>query len=203
MTSLLIFGAGGHGRVVADAALLTGLWGRVLASDRDPARCCGELLPGVVIVRPDHASAAATAVHVGIGDAASREREAATLAPDMLATVAHPQASVSALAQVAAGCFIAAQSVVAPGARLGTAVIVNHGAVVDHDVTVGDFSHIAPGAVLGGGVQIGRRVLVGSGAVILPGVRVGDDVVIGAAAVVRAHLSEPGVYAGIPARKLK
>jgi sugar O-acyltransferase (sialic acid O-acetyltransferase NeuD family) len=203
MTSLLIFGASGHGRVVADAALRTGLWQRVLASDRDPARCSGELLAGVALMRAEQAAAAATAVHVAIGNAANRETEIATLAAGRLASVVHPQASVSDQAQVAPGCFIAAQAVVAPGARLGTAVIVNHGAVVDHDVTVGDFSHIAPLAALGGGVQIGRRVLVGSGASILPGVRVGDDVVIGAGAVVARHLPEPGVYAGVPAARLK
>jgi sugar O-acyltransferase (sialic acid O-acetyltransferase NeuD family) len=203
VTSLLIFGAGGHGRVVADSALLAGHWRRVLASDRDPARCSGELLAGVALLHPDEASAAATAVHVAIGNAASREKEVATLAAGRLATVAHPQASVSGHAVLGPGCFVAAQAVVAPGARLGTAVIVNHGAVVDHDVTVGDFSHVAPLAALGGGVQVGRRVLVGSGARILPGVRVGDDVVIGAGAVVVDHLAEPGVYAGVPARRVK
>jgi sugar O-acyltransferase (sialic acid O-acetyltransferase NeuD family) len=202
-TTLLIFGAGGHGRVVADAALLAGQWNRVLASDRDLARCVGELLPGVPALRPDEALAAATAVHVAIGNAANREKETATLAAGLLATLVHPRSSVSRNAHVGAGCFIAAQAVVGPGARLGTAVIVNHGAVVDHDVAIGDFSHIAPLVALGGGVQIGKRVLVGSGASILPGVRVGDDAVIGAGAVVADHLIEPGVYAGVPARRLK
>jgi sugar O-acyltransferase (sialic acid O-acetyltransferase NeuD family) len=202
-TTLLIFGAGGHGRVVADAALLVGHWTRVLASDRDLARCAGELLPGVPALRPDDAMAASTAVHVAIGNAASRAREVATLAAGMLATVVHPRASISNHAQVGAGCFIAAHAVVGPGARLGTAVIVNHGAVVDHDVAVGDFSHIAPLVALGGGVQVGQRVLVGSGASILPGVRVCDDAVIGAGALVADHLTEPGVYAGVPARRLK
>jgi acetyltransferase-like isoleucine patch superfamily enzyme len=92
---------------------------------------------------------------------------------------------------------------VGAGARLGTSVIVNHGAVVDHDVAVGDFSHIAPLAALGGGAKVGRRVLVGSGACILPGVRVADDAVVGAGAVVADHLIEPGIYAGVPARRLK
>lgn len=203
MTTLLIFGAGGHGRVVADAALLAGDWTHVLASDRDPARCVGELLPGVAVMRPEEATPASTAVHVAIGNAAAREREVATLAAGMLTTVAHPRASISVHAQVGAGCFVAAQAVVGPGARLGTSVIVNHGAVVDHDVAVGDFSHIAPLAALGGGAQVGRRVLVGSGACILPGVRVADDAVVGAGAVVADHLIEPGVYAGVPARRLK
>ena len=82
-------------------------------------------------------------------------------------------------------------------------MIVNHGAVVDHDVQVGDFSHVAPLAALSGNVRIGARVLVGAGAQVLPGVRVADDVVIGAGSVVRAHLAEPGVYAGVPARRIR
>ena len=202
ISSLLVFGAGGHGRVVADAALAAGHWPRVLASDRDPARCVGELLPGVALVTVAEASRA-LAIHVAIGSAAGRERETAALGVGTLASVIHPQAAVSAQASISAGCFIAAQSVVAPGARLGIGVIVNHGAVVDHDVQVGDFSHVAPQAALGGGVVIGRRVLVGSGACVLPGLRIADDVVVGAGAVVREHLPEMGVYAGVPARRLK
>jgi UDP-3-O-[3-hydroxymyristoyl] glucosamine N-acyltransferase len=104
---------------------------------------------------------------------------------------------------VEAGCFVAAQAVVAPRARLGTAVIVNHGAVVDHDVEVGGYSHIAPLAALSGDVRIGQRVLVGTGARVLPGVRVADDVVIGAGAVVRDSVEHAGVYAGVPARRVR
>lgn len=203
MSSLLVFGAGGHGRVVADAALVAGRWSRVLASDRDPARCVGELLPGVAMLLAADAVACAGAVHVAIGSAAGRERETAALGAGMLATVVHPRAAVAAGASLSPGCFVAAQAVVAPGASLGIGVIVNHGAVVDHDAQVGDFSHIAPRAALGGGVAIGRRVLVGSGACVLPGLRIGDDVVIGAGAVVCEHLPEKGVYAGVPARRLK
>lgn len=202
MSSLLIFGAGGHGRVVADAAVGSGHWQSVLASDRDPSRCDGELLKGIVLLPPDAAMANATAVHVAIGEAASRAREVAALPAEMLVSVFHNRASVSAHADVGRGCFIAAQAVVAAGASLGVSVIVNHGAVVDHDVSIGDFCHIAPLAALGGGVRIGRRVLVGSGASILPGVRIGDDVVIGAGAVVLQDLPLAGVYAGVPARRL-
>ena len=203
MASLLIFGAGGHGRVVADAALASGHWLRVLASDRDAERCAGELLPGIALAPAYAATASASGIHVAIGDAASRAREVEALPSRMLATVVHPKASVSAHARIAPGCFIAAQAVVGPGASLGLSVIVNHGAVVDHDVSVGDFSHIAPLAALGGGVRVGRRVLVGSGASVLPGVSVGDGVVIGAGAVVVDNLPQAGTYAGVPARRVK
>jgi sugar O-acyltransferase (sialic acid O-acetyltransferase NeuD family) len=203
VSTLLILGAGGHGRVVADAAASSGAWKRVIGSDREPARCSGALIPGVDVLALDHALALASFVHIAIGEAEARRREAAAVAPLELATVVHAKASVSSYAAVAEGCFVAAQAVVAAGASLGRAVIVNHGAVVDHDVRVGDFSHIAPLAALGGGVQIGSGVLIGSGASVLPGMRIGDGIVVGAGAVVGEDLSEPGVYAGVPARKLK
>lgn len=202
-SQLVILGAGGHGRVVADAALAQGAWSQLLATDRDPQRCRGELLPGVPLLTLHEVHANGAAVHVAIGNAQAREREAAALGALPLASVIHPRASVSPHALVGEGCFVAAQAVLAPGARLGVSVIVNHGAVVDHDVLVGDFSHLAPLCSLGGGVRIGRRVLVGTGARILPGLAVGDDVVIGAGAVVCDAVVEPGVYAGVPARRVK
>lgn len=197
---LLILGAGGHGRVVADAALAQGR--AVRMTDRDAARVGEEVLPGLRVEPLADAVAASSEMHIAIGAAASRVREAQAIALP-LATIVHPHASVSPHASVAAGCFIAARAVVAAGARLGVSVIVNHGAVVDHDVQVGDFTHVAPLVALSGGVRIGQRVLVGAGATVLPGVRVADDVVIGAGAVVREHVETAGVYAGVPARRVR
>ena len=201
LAGLLILGAGGHGRVVADAALAEG-WQAVVASDRDPARWGPDLLPGVPVLAIDDAVTRSTVVHVAIGSAAARERETRAMGLP-LATIVHPRASVSPHAAVGPGCLLTAHSVVAPGARVGTSVIVNHGAVVDHDVHVGDYTHIGPLVSLGGGVRIGSRVLVGSGASVLPGVRVADDIVIGAGAVVREDLEVAGVYAGVPARRVR
>jgi sugar O-acyltransferase (sialic acid O-acetyltransferase NeuD family) len=201
-STLLILGAGGHGRVVADAALAQGRWTRVRITDRDAVRLGEEPLPGLKVEPMADALAASSEVHVAIGSAASREREAGA-AGLPLATVLHPHASVSPFAIVGDGCFVAARAVVAPGARLGASVIVNHGAVVDHDVQVGDFTHIAPLAALGGNVRVGARVLVGSGASVLPGVRIVDDIVVGAGAVVREDLDVPGIYAGVPARRVR
>jgi sugar O-acyltransferase (sialic acid O-acetyltransferase NeuD family) len=198
---LLILGAGGHGRVAADAALADG-WRSVVASDRDPARWGSALLPQVPVLSIEEAVARSTVVHVAIGSASSREREAKAVGLP-LATIVHPHASVSTHARLDPGCLLTARSVVAPGARIGTCVIVNHGAVVDHDVLVGDYTHIAPLVSLGGGVRIGCRVLVGSGVSVLPGVRIGDDIVIGAGAVVCEDLEAPGVYAGVPARRVR
>lgn len=196
---LLLFGAGGHGRVVADAALCAG-WQGVFASDRDPARCEGLLVPGVPRVRD--VAQWRGAVHVCIGDNAARERESASWSAERLATVIHPRAVVSASAIVAPGCFVAACAVVAPSSHAGRGVILNHGAVLDHDARVGAWSHVAPGVKIGGGALIGDHVLLGSGAVVLPGVRIAAGSVIGAGAVVPRSIEEPGVYVGVPARRV-
>lgn len=202
MSSLLIFGASGHGRVVADAAQRAGIFTGLAATDRDPARCRGELLPGVALHPCDDALSQAVAVHIAIGDNAARERESHAAGLERVASVIHPQASISLHASIAPGCFIAAQAVVAPMAQLAQGVIVNHGVVIDHDVVVGAFSHVAPGATLGGGATIGARVLVGAGARVLPGVTVCDGAVIGAGAVVHRDITAAGVYAGVPARRV-
>lgn len=203
MATLLIFGAGGHGRVVADAAVRQGEWQTVAASDRDPARCEVDLLPGVRMSLPDAALADAQSVHIGIGNNVSRRLEAEKVGVHKLATVIHPQSSVSAHTAIGAGSFIAAQAVAAPTAQLGRCVILNHCAIADHDVVIGDYCHIAPGAVLGGKVRIGAGTLVGAGATVLPGVSICGDAVIGAGAVVCKDVIEPGTYAGVPAGRIR
>ena len=201
--SLMIFGAGGHGRVVADAALLVGGRAEVFASDGNPSYCQGELLPGVALRAVATSDSEDVVVHIAIGNNFSRQKEASFWGHDRLATVVHPAATISPFATLGGGCFVAAGAIVGPAASIGTGVIINHGAVVDHDVEVGSFSHIAPNAALGGHVKTGQRVLVGAGAVVLPLKVIGDDVTIGAGTVVNRDLLESGVYAGIPVRKIQ
>ena len=199
---LLIFGAGGHGRVVADAALLAHRWSSVVVSDRKLPVNQMELLLSVCLLEVEAALALNPSVHIAIGNNHFRQKEAAAFGHERLASVVHPAAMVSVFSNLGSGCFVAAGAVIGPLAQLGMGVIVNHGAVVDHDVEVGAFSHIAPNAALGGHVKLGQRVLIGSGATVLPSVEIGDDVIVGAGAVVNANLLEPGTYAGIPARKI-
>jgi sugar O-acyltransferase (sialic acid O-acetyltransferase NeuD family) len=201
-STLLIFGAGGHGRVLVDAALLAHKWQRIVVSDRKLPENQSELLPGIRLLAVDAAVALDPSIHIAIGSNQFRQKEASALGYGRLVSVVHPAAVVSTFSSIGQGCFVAAGAIVGPLAQLGMAVIVNHGAVVDHDVEVGSFSHIAPNASLGGHAKLGQRVLIGSGAVVLPTIVIGDDVTVGAGSVVNANLLESGTYAGIPARKI-
>ena len=199
---LLIFGAGGHGRVLVDAALLMQRWSRIVVSDRKLPDNQSELLAGANLLPLKAALALDTSLHVAIGNNQFRQREAYALGTERLVTVVHPAAVISVFSSMGAGCFVAAGAVIGPSAQLGIGVIVNHGAVVDHDVEIGSFSHVAPNASLGGHAKLGQRVLIGSSAVVLPSIIIGDDVTVGAGSVVNAHLLESGAYVGIPARKI-
>ena len=199
---LLIFGAGGHGRVVVDAALVAQHWNLVVVSDRQLPENQNELLPGIQLITVDAALKLDPSVHIAIGNNQFRQKEAGAWGFERLISVVHPAAVVSIFCSVLPGCFVGAGSIVGPLAQVGMGVIINHGAVVDHDVEVGAFSHIAPNASLGGHVRIGQRVLIGSGAVVLPFMEIADDVIVGAGSVVTGSLLESGTYAGIPARKI-
>ena len=91
---------------------------------------------------------------------------------------------------------------VGPLAAVADAVIVNTGAVVEHDCSVGAGAHLAPGSVLLGAAEAGRQVFLGSGARILPGIQVGDHAVLGAGAVATRNLDGMATYVGVPARRL-
>jgi sugar O-acyltransferase (sialic acid O-acetyltransferase NeuD family) len=206
MKRLLIIGAGGHGKVVADAALLSG-WDRVAFLD-DRASTVTEVLGLPVIGEPrelrEHASAADAAV-VAVGAPARRlELQEACVAVGLtIATVIHPSASVSPFATVGSGSVVFAQAAINAGTILGRAGIVNTGATIDHDCRLGDGVHVSPGAHLAGGVVVGDRTWVGIGAAVRQGIEIGHDSVVGAGAAVVASVPPHTTVVGVPARRLK
>lgn len=204
LSSLLIVGVGGHGKVVADAVLESvARWHSISATDADEKKCIGFLIDSVPIVLAGMAKKLTNnLVHISIGNNAWREKESIDWGLSRCVTIVHPRASVSKNSEIDRGCFVAAAAVVGPSVFLSSGVIVNHSAVIDHDCVIGEYSHIAPNATLGGGVKIGNRVLIGSGSVVMPGLKITDNVVVGAGAVVTKSIYSSGVYVGIPAKKI-
>ncbi len=199
---IYVIGAGGHAKVVVDALLEAGVVGaRIAVSDSNPARA-GTSILGIAVRTPAvRADMVDGYFHVAIGDPGVRKRlhqELLALGAEAL-TVLHPRSVKSASATLGRGVFLAAHCVVGPEAQLGDGVIVNHGAVVDHDCRVGCFSHLAPNVTLGGAVDVGERVLVGAGANVLPGLIIGSTACIGAGAVVLNDVESGSTVVGVPA----
>jgi UDP-perosamine 4-acetyltransferase len=130
-------------------------------------------------------------------DAVVAAIEAAGLA---LPTLVHPSAHVPASATLGSGTQVLSRASIGPGARIGRAVLLNTGAIVEHDVTISDYAVIGPGAVLAGRAGIGEAVEIGAGAVVLPDMEVSVRAVVGAGAVVTDSVAEGQTVVGVPAR---
>jgi sugar O-acyltransferase (sialic acid O-acetyltransferase NeuD family) len=115
----------------------------------------------------------------------------------------HRTAFVADNAKIELGSQILAMSAVCVDVEIGRGCIVNTGALVDHECSLGDGVHVCPGACLAGCVVIGRYSMIGTGAVVLPRVRIGEGATVGAGAVVREDILPYSVVAGSPARVVR
>lgn len=184
--SFVLVGAGGHAKVVCDAAVAAGMAAHGIIVVDDNRNLDGTAFLSTRITPGGSAVVGIKACHVAIGRDSIRRDVQQRLAKGgaTFRTICHPAAMIASSAMIGSGAFVAAGAVVGPDSRVGEGGIVNHGAVVDHDCIVGPFSHIAPNATLGGGVTIGAGVLVGAGAIVLPGLNIGEGAVIAAGAVI-------------------
>ena len=207
MSSLLIFGAGGHGKVVADTARAMGNWNEIMfADDAYPQVTSVDGYPVVA----DFSSARSMGsdhgdVIVAIGDNRKRSDLIMQLRQSGFnpVTLIHPTAVVAGSAHIEEGTVIFAQAVVQAAARIGRAVIVNTAATVDHDCVVGDGVHLSPGVHLGGEVEIGDYSWLGVGAVVINRTAVGSGVTVGAGSCVIGNLPDGVTAVGVPARPVR
>jgi sugar O-acyltransferase (sialic acid O-acetyltransferase NeuD family) len=211
--ALLVWGAGGHGRVVADVARAGGA--KVVGFiDRDTAKVGSSVAGGCAIVVASGADMTArlsagealprgaTAIALGIGDNRLRSACRAGIVRSLLPPLVHPSAVVSPSAVIGSGAVVMPRAVINAGATIGEGAIVNSGAVIEHDCVVGNDAHISPGAVLAGGVVVGPGAWVGAGATLIPNIRVGEWAVVGAGAVVIRDVAGSTTVVGSPARPL-
>lgn len=204
---VLILGAGGHARVIADALLASGRRVRGFI-DADPAKR-GTMLLGLPVLggdevlndaRPSDVDLVNGIGSAGVMDARFRVYETAKRRGFQFATVVHPDATIAASASLLAGAQVLAQAVVQPLAVIGENSIVNTGAIVEHDVTIGSHVHVSPRCVLAGEVRVGNLVHIGVGAVVIQRVKVGAGSFVAAGAVVVADVPEGARVMGVPAR---
>jgi sugar O-acyltransferase (sialic acid O-acetyltransferase NeuD family) len=95
-----------------------------------------------------------------------------------------PSAQISQYAELGAGIFVGQGAIVNAGADIGDAAIINTGTIIEHDCTIGRYTHVAVGAKLCGAVSVGNDTLIGAGSVIVQNVHIGNHVSIGAGSIV-------------------
>jgi sugar O-acyltransferase (sialic acid O-acetyltransferase NeuD family) len=132
--------------------------------------------------------------------AISRQIEASGLP---LATLIHPTAFISPRSSIGRGSSICAGAIIQPKSSVGMACLVNTGASVDHDCILGDGVHLSPGVRLSGRVTVGEGSWLGTGVAVRDGVTIAGHITVGVGGVVIHDLAEPGVYVGVPVRRLR
>lgn len=203
MKKLIIIGAGGHGKVIADIAKKNGYDDIAFLDDNASRTECSGY--SVIGTSKDVLQYTDRDFIVAIGNSQIRQKVQDTLAEAgvRVVTLVHPGASVGENVTLGEGTVVVAGAVINPDSKIGKGCIVNTCASVDHDCAVDDYSHVSVGAHVCGTVKVGKRVWIGAGATVINNVNICDDAIIGAGAVIISDVSERGTYAGVPAKKIK
>lgn len=203
MKRLAILGAGGHGKVIADAALLSG-WGDVVFFDD---RWPNIKQNGVWSVEGNSLelrknSAEFDGLSVAIGDNQTRIKRINELLAAGLSVVniIHPAAIVSPYSTIGQGSVVFAGAIINPYTTIGIGCIINTAATIDHDCHLGDGVHLCPGVHLAGDVSVGAYSMLGIGSSVKNQVQIGSNVLIGAGAAVINHIESNITAVGVPAR---
>lgn len=201
MNRLVIIGAGGHAKVVADIAIKNGYTNISFIDDRLKGECIGFPIIGTSAEIENFADENTDFI-IGIGDNATRKIIAEKYNVNWV-TLIHPSAQIAMSVKFGKGTVVMANVVVNISTTVGEHCIINTGAIVEHDNLIEDFVHISPNAALGGTVRVGKRTHIGIGATVVNNVNLCDDCIIGAGAVVVRDIKEKGIYVGVPERKIK
>ncbi len=164
--SLIIIGAGGHGKSIYEMAILSGIFSRIAYLDDSwsPEDESQPLIIGSVDNLAKYSLSFSHAI-VGIGNNKVRERLQQQLSDVgfKLVTLIHPRACVSPSAKIGSGVVIFAGAVLGVDVNIGDGVIVNCSCVIDHDSRLGDYSHLGVGVNLAGNSDIGRSAFIQAG----------------------------------------
>lgn len=200
---LVIIGASGHGKVVADIALKLNRWREVVFLDDNESlkeslglRVVGTSADALKFVEDSD-------LFVAIGSNPVRERFQSRLvdAGASVPVLVHPSAVIGSEVIIGDGSVVMAGVVVNCCTRIGLGCIINTGATVDHDCCIEDFVHISPGVNLAGSVLVGNRSWLGIGSKVINNINITGNCNIGAGSLVVKDITDSGLYFGAPVRK--
>jgi sugar O-acyltransferase (sialic acid O-acetyltransferase NeuD family) len=202
---LIIIGASGHGKVVADIAEKMGKWQEfVFLDDNKSKKICGNFkVIGATI--DTHKYVGDSDFFVAVGDNLTREKiqEKLQSVGASIVTLVHPSAVIAGDVDIGIGTAIMAGVVINSATIIGKGCIINTNASLDHDNILGDYVHISPGVNIAGSVKIGHGTWIGIGASVINNIEISAKCMIGAGAVVTSNIVEKGIYVGMPAKLIK
>lgn len=201
---LLIIGASGHGKVVADIAMKMNKWKTIafLDDDKNIEECMK--LDRIGKVEDAFTYKNEADFFIAIGNNTTRERIQEEYESKGLSVVSliHPSVIIGTDVEIDNGTVIMAGVVINSSSRIGKGCIINTSSSLDHDNIIEDYVHLSPGTHLAGTVKIGKGSWIGIGASISNNVNISSRCMIGAGGVVSKDLTKSGTYVGVPVRKI-
>ena len=203
---VVIIGAGGHAKVIAD--IIEKLGDEIIGFLDDKIekntiiikdyKVIGDLNNRFTLAIANSDYEFITA----IGD--NKKREEISKSPNLkFYTAIHPSAQIGLDVKIEEGTAIMANVCINSSARIGKHCIINTGAIIEHDNIIENYVHISPNATLGGTVKVGKLTHIGIGATVKNNVTICKNCIVGAGAVVVKNIEKEGTYIGVPARKRK
>ena len=155
MSDWVIYGGGGHARVIGDAIKSNGDRLITYFDDNKDLSSIND-----IPVFPYHESVEQQAnMIIGIGNNEVR-RDISKYIVHEFGTIIHPKAIVSNDVRIGEGSIVLAGAVIQSGVVIGQHVVINANVTIDHDAVIGDFCSIYPNSYIGGGAEIGSGVSI-------------------------------------------
>lgn len=201
---LLIIGASGHGKVVADIALKMNNWQSVAFLDDNEnikysmdLKVIGKSTDAVKYLKNSD-------IFVGVGNNTIRKKIQMKLEAEgaNIPILIHPTSVIGNQVELSSGTVVMAGVVINCCSKIGNGCIINTGTTIDHDNIIEEYVHISPGSHLAGTVKVGKESWLGIGSIVNNNINITSNCRVGSGAVVVKNITETGTYIGVPARRV-
>lgn len=200
MKKLIIIGASGQGRAIADIAKQIGYERIYYLDDNDYHKELGNQYLGKIQLAEAYNSG--FDFIVGIGNCKVRKRIMNSINANYV-NVIHPSAVISNTAQLGKGTLVMAGAVINNDVIIGDGAMITTCSSVDHNCSLDNFVLLGVGAHLCGTVSVGECTWIGAGSTINNNTHICSNCMIGSGTVVIKDIIVPGTYVGVPARRVK
>ena len=201
---LIIIGASGHGKVIADIALKMDQYDEIcfLDDNEEMKKCMQFSVVGKVKDVYNYLEDSDIFVAIGNSNVRKNFMEDLKIKGANIPVLIHPNAIIGVNVTIGLGTVVMPGAIINPNSTIGEGCIINTSASVDHDCNIGNYVHVSVDAHLAGTVKVSEHTWIGIGAIVKNNVSIGANIMIGAGAVVVKDLNESGTYIGVPAQKM-
>ena len=188
---VVVIGAGGHAKVVADIIRKNGDIVLGFLDDhkgKNQKSFFGAEILGTISEYENYISDALFII--AIGNNSFRKHLSGSMNCKWY-TAIHPSAIIGDGAVIGEGSFVSAGAVINADAVVGNHVIVNTRAVIEHDCVVGNYAHLSPGSIMCGGSSVGELTLIGAGSILTNGVKIDEEMRMEAGITITTSIEKP------------